>query len=224
MSPWVLWSKPSWTSCRSEMSPWGSLSTPLRTLNAVLQRQENCQQQEPCIVHKAALQACFYLEVDLKYSRAAALGCQFFSPDIRTVNGFMTVGSSLKPPLPSEKESLRTSLVRLFEFSEQGGPQSESELAGISAVPGMWRAPLMFMAMASPACQGRVQRKSRLQRPETKARTQQTGVEEEMRRVRDSEEPLPWPPHPKFTWETAEGETLQGCINNVEKQAFRQKQ
>ena len=103
MSPRVLWSKPSRTSCRSEMSPWGSLSTPLGTLNAVLQRQENRQQEEPCIAHKAALQACFYLEVDLKYSRAAALGCRFFSPDIRTVNGFMTVGSSLKPPLPSEK-------------------------------------------------------------------------------------------------------------------------
>lgn len=63
----------------------------------------------------------FYLEIDLKYSRAAALGCQFFSPDIKTVNGFMTVGFSLKPPFPSKKDSLHTSLVRLFEFSEVSG-------------------------------------------------------------------------------------------------------
>lgn len=62
-----------------------------------------------------------FLSGDLKYSRAAALGCQFFSPDIKTVNGFMTVGLSLKLPFPSKKDSLDTSLVCLFEFSEVSG-------------------------------------------------------------------------------------------------------
>ena len=48
-----------------------------------------------------------------------------------------------------------------------------------------------------------------------------------MWRVRDGEEPFHGPLTPSSACTlsaAADGETLQGCISNVEKQAFRQKQ
>lgn len=81
----------------------------------------------------------------------------------------MTVGLSLKPPFPSKKDSLHTSLVRLFEFSEVSGQwprtvtckASQSSQAPLLSL--RWRAPLTFMPVVSPLCQWGVQRKSRLQ-------------------------------------------------------------
>ena len=143
-----------------------------------------------------------FLSGDLKYSRAAALGCQFFSPDIKTVNGFMTVGLSLKLPFPSKKDSLDTSLVCLFEFSEVSGQwprtvtckASQSSQAPLLSL--RWRAPLTFMPVVSPLCQWGVQRKSRLQGQRPRPRNWGRGWDAASERWWGT---LPWPPHPKFS-------------------------